>query len=229
MSRIPVILIILITMFSNVQAQQLHQVTFSRGSDFSYFTILVDNYVLIRVSADGKILEWGTEEQSGRNSNYYAPKLQPYMGRVEYYGNDADSVYRGKVKSIGTCNITYYGSFESDSKPGKIRTMGIVFFDYYSNYDNDALKGKLRSAGNLNFDYYNSFENEAYRGKPKSIGATPVTYYSSFDDQAIRGKIKSIGTVSYHWYTSFDRRELRGSLKNGLYRQYISGVTYIVR
>ena len=32
---------------------------------------------------------------------YYDRKLQPFMGRVEYYGAKDDSIFRGKVKSIG--------------------------------------------------------------------------------------------------------------------------------
>ena len=208
--------------------QQLSQVTFSRGATLSYFTFVTDQDVLIRVSDDGKLLEWGSEIRSERNYNYYAPKLQPFMGRVDYYGTEADTIFRGKVKSIGTCMLTYYGAYEKDEKPGKLKSIGIVGLDYYTRFENAAFKGKLRFAGDLVLEYYPSIENEAFRGKLKSVGNTRIVYHSTFDDKLIQGKVKSIGTVVYNWGTSLDAR-FKGSLKTGLYRQHINGVTYILQ
>ncbi len=210
-------------------SQQISQVTFSGASTLSYFTFITDQDVLIRVSEDGKVMEWGSELRSERNNNYFAPKLQPFMGRVDYYSTESDSAFRGKVKSIGTCVITYYGPYETDTKAGKIKSIGREVLDYYSNYDNAAFKGKLRFAGSRVLTYYSSVEDEAFRGKLKSIANTTIVYHSSFDDKLIRGKIKSIGAVAYNWYTSLDRKGLGGSLKSGLYRQNINGVTYILR
>jgi len=208
-------------------SQRLSQVTFSGAANLSYISFLTDQGVFIRITEEGKVIEWGIEMLSQRY-NYYDPKLQPFMGRVEYYGPESDSVFRGKVKSIGTCLLTYYGSYETDTKPGKLRSVGTVFFDYYTNFDNTALKGKLRFAGNLILEYYSSFDDESFRGKLKSIGNTSITYYSVFDDKFNKGKIKGIGSVAFTWYSSFDRSELRGALKSGSYRQYINGVTYIL-
>ena len=209
-------------------SQQLSQVTFAGASTLSYFTFTTDQDVLIRVSEDGKLLEWGTELRSERSSNYYAPKLQPFMGRVDYYGAEADTVFRGKVKSIGTCMLTYYGALEKDAKPGKLKSLGSTGLDYYTQFENAAFKGKLRFAGTLVLEYYPSLENEAFRGKLKSIGNTRIVYHSTFDDKLIRGKIKSIGSVAYNWGTSLDTR-YKGTLKSGSYRQQINGVTYILR
>lgn len=209
-------------------SQELRQVTFSNGANLSYFSLLVDQNVLIRVSEDGKILEWGTEVMSDRY-NYYAPKLQSYMGRVEYYGLEADSVSRGKIKSIGTAYITYYGANATPEKIGKPMFIGSLQMDYYSNYEDKLLKGKLKMIGSLLLDRYSSIENEAYRGKLKSVGNTAIVYYSVFDDRVNAGKIKSIGGVQYVWYSTFDRVELRGALKSNNYRQDIAGVTYILR
>jgi hypothetical protein len=210
-------------------SQQLSQITFSGASVLSYFSFLTDQGVLIRVSEDGKLMEWGTEVQSERSSNYYAPKLQPFMGRVDYYGPETvDSIVRGKVRNIGSCMITYYGAYEKDSKPGKIKSIGTLNLDYYTQFENAAYKGKLRFVGSLVLEYYNSIENEAYRGKLKSVGSTRLAYHSSFDDKLIRGKIKSIGSVVYNWGTSLDAR-FKGSLKSGSYRQNINGVIYILR
>ncbi|MGZ5218842.1 MAG: hypothetical protein ACXWV6_08410 [Chitinophagaceae bacterium] len=209
-------------------SQQLSQVTFSGASSLSYFTFITDQDILIRVSEDGKLMEWGTELRSERSSNYYAPKLQPFMGRVDYYSQEADTILRGKVKSIGTCMLTYYGSYEKDSKPGKLKSIGSAGLDYYTQFENAAFKGKLRFAGPLVLEYYPSLENEAFRGKLKSVGNTKIIYHSTFDDKLVRGKIKSIGSVAYNWGTSLDPR-FKGSLKSGSYRQNINGVTYILR
>ena len=220
---------ILILLFSVcARSQQLSQVTFSGAATLSYFTFITDQDVLVRISENGKVMEWGTELRSERNDNYFAPRLQPFMGRVDYYGAESDSAFRGKVKIIGTCMLTYFGPYETDTKAGKLKSIGRVALDYYTNYENAAFKGKLRFAGSLVLEYYSSVENEAFRGKLKAVGNTHITYHSSFDDKLIRGKVKSIGTVAFDWGTSLDLR-YKGSLKSGLYRQNINGVTYILR
>ena len=208
-------------------SQELSQVTFSGGSSFSYFSFLTDQGVLIRMTDDGRILEWGIEMYSDR-FHYYAPKLQPFMGRIDYYGPESDSMFRGKVRSIGTCSFTYYSAYETDSKPGKLRSIGNQILDYYSNFDNIAFRGKIKFAGNFMLEYYTSFEDEPFRGKLKSISNTFIKYYSSFDDKSIRGKIKSIGGIEYQWYTSFDVGRT-GALKSGSYRQNINGITFILQ
>jgi len=213
---------------SSLFSQQLSQVTFSDAANLSYFSFLVDQTVLIRITQDGKILEWGTEMLSERG-NYYSPKLQPYPGRVDYYGKEVDSAFRGKIKSIGTCMFTYYAHYETPEKVGKLRSIGNFQLDYYNNFDNAIFRGKLKFIGSDDVLYYSSVDDEAYRGKLKSIGSTAITYYSAFDDRLIKGKIKSIGSVVYNWYTSFDKPGLGGSLKSGLYRQNIGSVTYILR
>lgn len=213
---------------SFLSAQRLSQVDVAGKGGPSYFSILTDQDVLIRITPEGKIIDWGSELLSQR-SNFYDRKLQPFMGRVEYYGQEADSVFRGKVKSIGTCNVTYYGHYEVDTKIGKVKTIGTLFFDYYSNFDNIALRGRLRFIGGLILEYYSSLEDELFRGRLKTVGNVPVRYYSSFDDQYHKGKIKSIGTLVFDYYSGLDPMELRGALKSGIYRPNIGGVTYILQ
>lgn len=221
------ILFLLLLSQIQVHSQELAQVTFSQGTTLSYISFVTNGDVLIRVSPDGNIMEWGTELQSLRNSDYYAPKLQPYMGRIEYYGQEADSVFRGKLKAIGTAMITYYGSYETPEKIGKLRSIGTMIFDYYSQYDDKELRGKLKLAGTLPLEFYNSFDEQSLRGKLKAVGNSPITYYSSFEDRMVKGKIKSIGSIGYAWYTSLDLGR-GGALKTGTYRQSIGGVTYIL-
>ncbi len=210
-------------------AQQLGQITFSGASALSYFTFITDQGVLIRISQDGNIMEWGTELRSERSDNYFAPKLQTYPGRVDYYGPEADTISRGKVKSIGTCVITYYGPLETDIKKGKVKSIGSAGLDYYTHFENAAFKGKLKLAGKYILEYYSSFEDEALRGKLKAVSNARIIYHSSFDDKLVKGKIKSIGNIAYNWGTSLDPKGQGGSLKSGSYRQNINGVTYILR
>jgi hypothetical protein len=220
---------ILLLLGQCIHAQQLSQVTFTGGTKLSSFAFLGEDAVLIRISEEGKILEWGIEIQSERIANYYAPKLQPYMGRVDYYGSDADSVFRGKVKSIGTCFFTYYNQYETVAKTGKLKSIGNMALDYYDNYDDATSKGKLKYIGTSILGYYSSYENEGFRGKLKTLGNSAISYFSTFDDKYIRGKVKSIGGVQIQWFTSLDRNGYGGGLKSGLYRQNINGITYILQ
>jgi hypothetical protein len=208
--------------------QRLAQVTFNNASDLAYFSLITDQGVMIRIDPQGKVLEWGTEMMS-RYGGYYSPRLQPFPGRIEYFGPESDSISRGKLRSIGTTSFTYYGSYENESKVGKLRTAGTLIFDYFSNYDNAILKGKIRSIGNMNLDYYSSFDEETLRGKLKTVSNTSIVYYTSFDDKLIRGLVKSIGPLNYTWYTSLDLHASRGALKTGYYRQIVGSVTYILR
>ena len=221
--------IVFLLITSVIHSQQIGQITFSDAANVSYISFITDQGILIRTTLDGKILEWGKELQSERSGNYYDPKLQAYTGRVDYYGPESDSAFRGKVKSIGTCILTYYAHYEESTKVGKVRSVGTLQLDYYSNYDNTALRGKLRFVGSSILQYYSSLDDEAYRGKLKLVGATPITYYTTFDDKLIKGKLKSIGTAVYTWYTSYDRSELRGAMKTGAYRVNVGGIIYILR
>jgi len=208
------------------RSQQLSQITFSGASTLSSLSFSIDQGILIRISEDGKVLEWGSELASERSSNYYAPKLQPYMGRIIYYGTEADTINRGKIRSIGTCVIKYYDAFELEEKRGKVKSIGMVNLDYYTKFENLNFKGKLRLVGSTMLDYYSPFENDAYKGKLKIVGNTPISYYSTFQD---KGKIKSIGTVSYDWNPSQFRNQTVGTANTNLYRQNINGITYILR
>ena len=216
---------LLITIFT--YSQELSQVTFSGGANFSSFSFITDQQIIIKISDDGKVLEWGNQQEAGRYYNNPG-KLQAYMGRVDYYGSEGDSISKGKVKSIGTCSFTYYGASDMVEKIGKLRSIGRVTLDYYTNFENPAFNGKLKFAGNTLFSYYASYENEAFVGKLKTVANTSLSYYSTFDDKLIKGKIKSIGSYNYLWYSSFDSRNYQGGLKSGTLAQNVNGVIYII-
>ena len=209
-------------------SQTLSHITLSGGATLSSFSFLTNQKVIIKISPEGKVLEWGTELAPGR-LGYYPGKLEPYIDRVTYYGQEVDSAYRGNVKSIGTCYLTYYGSLENKSQIGKIKMIGSVALEYFDNFENQEFRGKLKFVSNQMLSYYTSSENESYRGKLKSVGSTQLSYYSSFDDILIRGKIKSIGPVTYTWYTSFEISRYHGGLKSGTLSQSINGIIYYIR
>lgn len=224
-----IVFIILFSSFlSNCFAQQLHMITFSGGQELSSFAFRTDQNIIIKVSANGTLLEWGTEQDRIRY-NYYPGRLDPYMGRVDYYGSEGDSISKGKVKSIGTCRMRYYGAHEVPEKRGKLQSLGAVQIDYYAQYDNEAYRGKIRSTNNVAFTWYSNFENESYRGKLKSVNNTPIVYYSSFDDKLIKGKIKSIGSVPYKWGTSLDRAGSSYANQYPAIYQNINGVNYLTQ
>lgn len=220
-----VISVLLVNVFA--YSQQIGQVSFSNASSLSYFSFLTDQGVLIRVSEDGKILEWGTEVLSDRY-NYYAPRLQPFMGRIEYYGPNDDSLFRGKLKSIGTCFITYYDTFQVKSKVGKLKSIGRLQLEYFEDYEDNMQKGKIKAVGALTIDYYRSYENESLRGKLKLVCSTPITYYTVFDDKVNAGKLRAVGSAAFSWYSLGDRPDSRGALKSNNSRVNVSGVTYIL-
>ena len=228
MKKLSLIAVLLFLFFSGY-TQQLNQIIFSGGSNFIYFSIITNQNVLVRISDDGKIIEYGTEEQSLYNKNYFAQKLQPYSGAINYYGKESDSAFRGKIKSIGACYFTYYPSNDYPEKKGKLKSAGTLLFDYYQNYNDALITGKIKSIGFNAVTYFSSFDNEAFKGKLKSVGNTFITYYSSFDDAITKGKLKNIGSYHYTWYGSLDRKEFNGALKSGTQRQLINGVTYILQ
>ena len=212
----------------NSYTQQLSQVGFSQGSIFSWFSISTNQNILIRISDDGKILESGTEQQSLINRNVFDQKLLPYLGRVDYYAQQSDSAFRGKVKSIGTCYFTYYPSSEYPEKIGKIKTAGSLSFDYYGSFEDALIAGKIKSIGSNTISYFTSLDNDVLKGKLKMVGRSSINYYSTFDDILIRGKMKSIDSYQYTWYTTYDRKEFAGRLKYGNQRQLINGINYII-
>jgi hypothetical protein len=221
------LLLIPFLIYFTVHSQTLKFVSFSGGAEFSSLSYITNQKIIIKVSQDGKVLEWGNEMEPGRF--YTEPaRLQPYMGRVEYYQKQFDSMLNGKVKNIGITSITYYGSTENAALVGKVKSIGNVFFNYYLDLENESVRGKLKTAGQQDFTYYYSNENEAYRGKMKSIGRNQISYYSTFDDKSIRGKLKNIGPATFTWYTSLDRQGYQGSLKSGRQYQIIEGATYII-
>lgn len=210
-------------------AQVLSQVSFSKGADFLWFTISTSQNILIRIDADGNILEYGVEERALYNRNYFAQKLQPYAGVVNYYQKEADSTLNGKIKNIGSCFFTYYPAGDYPERAGKIKSAGTVVFDYYRNFEDVLLSGRIKKIGVNSIAYYTSFDREEFRGKLKTVGTTPVSYYSVFDDVVLKGKLKTIGSFHCDWYIPANTRTFSGVLKSGIQRQQVNGITYVLQ
>jgi hypothetical protein len=210
-------------------AQKLAQIIVTNSNNSNIISFLVDETVMVNITPDGKIIEWGVE--NSLRSKYYYPypaKLDKYMGKEEYYPTTANDGSREKIKYIGSTVITYYSSDDNEKWTGKLKTIGPIFFDYYASYEDTLMRGKIKNAGAVPFTWYGSFDDAAYKGKLKSVGSTSLTYYSSFDDKAFRGKIKSIDRQSFVYYSSYDRKDYSGSLKTGYRILLFGGIKYFV-
>ena len=208
-------------------AQKLAQITIDNRGKQDILTFLVDEFVVVNITKDGKIIDWGTEYTSPQTGVY--PKLEKYMGREEYYPSTDNEAYRGKVKYIGRTLFIYYTSDDNEALKGKVKMIGTNLLDYYTEYDDAAFKGYLRNAGPVSFTYYGSYNDEFYKGKIKSIGSTMVSYYGAIDDKAYRGKVKSIDRNLFTYYSSFDRREFSGSMKTGSPMISSGSIKYIIK
>ncbi len=208
-------------------AQNVSKITITGTGSIESIAFGLDENVIVNVSKDGNIGRWGYDRFQARGQENYQEILDTYVGRVEYYSQDADVAYRGKVKSIGRTTFTYYASYENDVFKGKLKTLGANNIEYYQAYDNDAYKGNIKSIGGTAISWYSSYDNEALRGKLKSFGSTSLGYYNSYEDKAFRGKLKNIDGYNYTYYSSFEKYS--GSMKSGASLQTVGTARYYVR
>lgn len=207
-------------------SQNLSRVTISESGSIEKLSFGLKENVLLNISKDGNIIDWGIERYAGQSFERNPGRLDPYQGRVEYYNESENEAFRGKVKSIGGTIITYYASFDQETMAGKVKSIGPNKFEYYQKFENDAFKGNIKTAGTTNFTWYSSYDNAAFSGKPKSIGQSALSYYTNMDDAAFRGKIKNIGGTNFTYYSSSDQRELRGRMRMGTNLQVINGIKF---
>jgi hypothetical protein len=209
-------------------SQRLAHIIIDNRGNSDVISFLVDENIFFNLTKDGKILDWGVEDNTP-GPKTFPPKLAKYMGREEYYPATEDEAYRGKIKYLGRTLITYYTSSDNEALKGKVKMIGSSFFDYYTSYDDAAFKGNIKTAGPTSFTYYASFEDESYKGKIKTVGATSLTYYGQIDDKAYRGKIKNIDRNVFTYYSSYDRKEFSGMLKSGAQMAFAGGVQFLIK
>jgi hypothetical protein len=219
-------LIFLVVISLSSFAQRISKINITSAGITESFTIGLDENVILNVSPDGNLINYGVDYFSEKIANY--SRLENYNGRTEKYVATDDKSYQGKLKYIGRTGINYYTSYEDESLRGKIKSIGSIVFTYYQSFEDALLKGKIKSIGSNQIGFYNSFDNEALKGKLKMVGSTSLNYYSSFDNEAFRGKIKSIGSVSFTYYPSYDR-QFAGAMKTGNQTQNVSGITFLIR
>lgn len=212
---------------SAIGAQNISRINLA-GGDVT-FVLGLDDHVSFYLTKDGTVSKWGYDKYAAAGADNYMEAVENYQGRVEYYNDQDDIAYRGKVKYIGRYKVTWYASYEMEAMRGKLKSIGNIIFDYYQAYENEAFRGNIKSFGQKAVSWYSSFDNATLKGKIKSFGPSAITWYSSLDDIFLRGKVKSIGNTSYTWYSSFDLPQYRGSLKTGNPVQFVDGVKYIVR
>ncbi len=206
-------------------SQAIRKVTINYAGAVQNISVLVDGSVIINFTTDGKIMDWGIENNSVYN---YQEKIDKYMGRVDYYTANDNPAYTGKVKYIGRTLITYYTSSENESWQGKLKSIGMMLFNYYDVYDDEIFRDKIKNAGAYSFSWFGSIDNEGYRGKLKTLGSTAFTYFASYDDKAFKGKIKSIGSNGFTYYSSYDKPGYSGAMKTGNRITYMNGIRYLV-
>lgn len=210
------------------QSQRLNRIIITGQGQQVVFSYLLDESVVVNISQDGSIVDWGVDLYADRQNDFVVRPLQKYNGRVEYYTPSDNEAFRGKIRYIGKYPITYYASFDDKMQAGKIKTLGNINFDYYLKFEDAMMQGKLRTVGQSTISYYSSFDNVGFKGKLRAVGPVQITYYSSFDDKAFSGKIKSINNSQIQYYSSFEPR-MAGALKSGSWIQNHNGIMYWIR
>lgn len=221
-----VLCVVLAVMICSISfTQVIRKVTINFGGVVQTISVFADESVIINLTTDGKIKEWGIEDNSIYN---YQEKLNQYMGRIDYYTANDNPAYAGKVKYIGRTLITYYTSSDNDFWKGKIKSIGMMLFNYYDVYDDEIFRNNIKNAGAFSFSWFGSLDNEGYKGKLKTLGPTAFTYFASYDDKAFKGNIKSIGSNTFTYYPSYDKPGYSGAMKTGNRSNYMNGIKYLV-
>jgi len=207
--------------------QNLAQITLDNRGTNSIITFLLEPSLVLNITKDGKILDWGSEYTTQQTGAY--PKLEKYMGREDYYEATDNEAYRGKIKYIGRTLITYYTADDNEDLKGKVKTVGDIMIDYFGPYEDAAFKGFLRDAGSVPFSYYSSFDDDFFKGKIRSVGSTMLTYYGSIDDKAYAGKIKNVDRTLFTYYSSYERPEYSGMMKSGVPMLSSGGIQFVIK
>lgn len=133
--------------------QRVAQITLSSSGSSDIITFITDDAIIINITKDGKIIDWGIDGSKGRYYNDPG-RLDKYLGRIEYYSANDKVDFRGKVKYLGRTAFNYYTSYENELFKGKVKSIGSNAIDYFTSYDDVAFKGNIKNAGTVSFAYY---------------------------------------------------------------------------
>ena len=107
-------LIVLTLLVENGFSQKLNKVTISNNGKNVVITMLLDQNVVLNISQDGTIVDWGVDKYVDRRADYYERSLEKFEGRVENYKDNDNEAYKGKIKFIGGVQIKYFDSYEDE-------------------------------------------------------------------------------------------------------------------
>ena len=218
--------LILLSAVTILPAQRISKISLSAVGDLKMFSITTDDNAVINLSANGDIINYGTEYFSEKIQNY--SRIEKFNGRVDLFDAADDKALQGKLKYLGRTAVIYYASYDIEALRGKVKNIGNLAISYFMDYDDASLKGKMKSIGNNQLQYFTSFDNKTLRGKLKAVGSTNLNYYNSFEDKAVQGKIKSIGQTNFTYYTSFEK-QFAGGMKTGNQNVNVSGISYFIQ
>src|SRR6476661_7849296 len=88
-------------------SQSLSKIILTETGNLTAISFDLAENVVVNVSQEGSLGDWGIDLYKGRYE-MNRPKLDPYTGRVEYYTENDNEAFRGKIKYIGKTLITYY-------------------------------------------------------------------------------------------------------------------------
>jgi len=222
-----IIAITLSLLFFTTGAQKISRITLAGNGNLEKIAFELGEYVVVNITKDGKLINWGVDNYIGRGENYY-DKLTEYTGKTGYYSERDNEAFRGNLKFIGRTYFTYYASYDDEMLKGKIKSIGSISFDYFPSYENESYRGNLKNIGPLAVTWFSSFDNAAYKRKLKTLGITSFTYYSSHEDKLIQGRIKSIDRSTFSYYSSYDKPEYRGGFKTGSPIVYVNGIKFFI-
>lgn len=227
--KISISLIIFLFTVTCSNGQNQYSVTFNEGGDLAYFTVKDGDHNAVRVSHDGKVLEWGREVPLPSSKGLkFKPRLQKDLPGVpiEFYGAESDSINRGKLKKLGRMSFFYEPFFLPER--GKLRSAN-TSIHYNTTSTDSVLNGKISSIGAYKVEFYSSSEEKILRGRLKSIDSTVITYYSGSDEKFLQGRVKSIGSTTYTWRKSIEKGVTKVNLVNSDYRQYERIWNFVLR
>ncbi|MFN8243439.1 MAG: hypothetical protein U0X40_05235 [Ferruginibacter sp.] len=210
-------------------AQSIYRITLTGTGTIEAIAFEVEPDVIVNISPEGTIINWGFDVYKNRGGENYSNQYQPYAGRVEYYTDNDNEAFRGKIKYIGRTQFTWYASYDGDAFKGKLKSIGSSAIEYFDNYEDPAYRGKIKRIGINDFTWYASYNNEAVKGKLKSVGPTNINYYPSTADKAYQGKVQSINGSAFTYYSSFDLPQYSGAMKTGSQLLMANGIKYFVR
>lgn len=104
----------------NVFSQRINKITLTDNGNANIITYALDEDVVLNISKEGNLVDWGVDRYAGR-IDFMQRKLDPYTGRVEYYTENDNEAFRGKIKYIGKTLVTYFASFDNSVLVGRIK------------------------------------------------------------------------------------------------------------